>query len=62
MCWAHACAIDVSGVIATSLSAAPDVIAGITAVITSPEAMGMMLPDASSAYLPPVICSITDPA
>ena len=59
---AIACAIDVSGVIATPPSVAPAAIAGITAVITSPEAIGMMVPDASSVNVPPVACNMTDPA
>ena len=62
MCWAMTWAIAVRGVTCTPLNVCPAVMLGSTAVITSPANIGMVVPVASSVYVPPVICSITGPA
>ena len=62
MRWACIWAIAVSGVTWMPFNVCPAVMLGSTAVITSPAIIGMVVPVASSTYVPPVICSITGPA
>jgi hypothetical protein len=59
---ALAWAIEVRGVIWIPLIVEPAVTEGMTLVITSPENMVIAVPVAKSVYVPPLICSITDPA
>ena len=58
---ARACAIEVSGVTTTPVVFEPAMMVGMTAVITSPAPIVIVAFDASSVYVPPVICSMTPP-